>query len=421
MIKENRRKFIRNTATTTAILSQLPAVHAAISDTLKLGLIGCGGRGTGAADNALKADPNLKIVAMADTFPDRMETSAKRLRHLHKDKFAVDQDHRFIGFEAYKNVLASDVDVVILATPPHFRPEHLKAVVAANKHAFVEKPIAVDAVGARSVLQTCKAAKEKGLSIVSGLMLRYSLAMRETMQRIHDGAIGKIVTMQANYNIGGLWNHPRQPEWSDVENQMRNWYYYTWLSGDHIVEQHVHGLDLMAWAMQDQYPVNCFTLGGRQARTEAKYGHIFDHFAVCYEYAGGERCFSFCRQQNGTDQNTAHSVYGATGTADLRRKTMTGGKIWRYSAARNGQKDIPYQLEHDALFRSIRSGQPINNGEYMVKSTMMAIMGRQAGYTGKTVTWHEAMNSKEDLRPAKYEFGNMPLPPVAIPGETNLI
>jgi len=418
---KNRRQFIRNTAVTTAVLSQLPVVHAAGSDTLKLGLIGCGGRGTGAADNALKADPNVKIVAMGDTFDDRLEKSAERLKHLHKDRFAVDDDHRFLGFDAYRRVLASDVDVVILATPPHFRPEHLAAVVAAGKHAFVEKPVAVDAVGARKVLDTCRQAKAKGLSIVSGLMLRYSLALKETMDRLHDGAIGKIVTMQANYNIGGLWSHPRQPGWSDMEYQMRNWYYYTWLSGDHIVEQHVHGLDLMAWAMKDQYPVNCFTLAGRQSRTEPIYGHIFDHFAVCYEYAGGERCFSFCRQQNGTDQNTAHLVYGANGTADLRRKTMTGGKIWRYSGARNGQKDIPYQLENDALFRSIRNGDAINNGEYMVKSTMMAIMGRLAGYTGKAVTWNEAWNSKEDLSPSGYAFGDMPVPPVAIPGETKLI
>jgi predicted dehydrogenase len=421
MKENNRRQFILKSAAATAVLSQLPAVHAAGSDTLKIGLIGCGGRGTGAADNALNADPNLKLVAMADTFADRLESSADRLKKLHKDKFAVDDEQRFIGFDAYRRVLACDVDVVILATPPHFRPEHLAAVVAAGKHAFVEKPIAVDAVGARQVLETCREAKRKGLSIVSGLMLRYSPAMKETIRRIHDGDIGKIVTMQANYNIGGLWNHPRQPGWSDMECQMRNWYYYTWLSGDHIVEQHVHGLDLMAWAMRDQYPVNCFALAGRQARTEPRYGHIYDHFAVCYEYAGGERCFSFCRQQNDTDQNTAHLVYGADGIADLRRKTMTGGKVWRYSQARDGAKDIPYQLEHDALFRSIRQGDPINNGDYMVKSTMMAIMGRLAGYTGKTVSWEQAWNSKEDFRLTKYEFGDLPIPPVAIPGETKLI
>ncbi|MGK0198880.1 MAG: putative dehydrogenase, partial [Yoonia sp.] len=377
--------------------------------------------GSGAVDNALKADPNVKLVAMADVFPDRLAKSADRLKKLGGDRFAVATDHRFIGFDAYQKLLASDVDVVILATPPHFRPEHLQAVVAAGKHAFVEKPISTDAVGARSVLKSCQAAKRQGLSIVSGLMLRHSLAMKETMRRIHDGAIGRIVTMQANYNIGGLWNHPREAHWSDMEYQLRNWYYYTWLSGDHIVEQHVHGLDLMAWAMHDQYPIKCFSLAGRQSRTEAKFGHIFDHFAVCYEYAGGERCFSFCRQQNGTDQNTAHLVHGAEGTADLRRKTTTGNSIWRYSGARSGERDIPYQLEHEALFRSIRSGQAINNGEYMVKSTMMAIMARQAGYTGKTVTWEQAWNSREDLRPDKYEFGEMPVPPVAIPGATKLI
>ncbi|NNE92393.1 MAG: Gfo/Idh/MocA family oxidoreductase [Verrucomicrobiales bacterium] len=420
-MKENNRRQFLTTAASTAVLSQLPAVHSAGSDALKVGLIGCGGRGAGATDNALKADPNVKLVAMADTFADRLKGSAERLKKLHPDKFAVDDDHRFVGFDAYRQLLACDVDVVILATPPHFRPEHLAAAVAAGKHAFVEKPVAVDAVGARQVLETCREAKAKGLSIVSGLMLRYSLAMQETMQQIHDGAIGRIISMQANYNIGGLWNHGRQPGWSDMEYQMRNWYYYTWLSGDHIVEQHVHGLDLMAWAMQDQYPVSCFALAGRQARTEPRFGHIYDHFAVCYEYAGGERLFSFCRQQNGTDQNTAPLVFGAEGTADLRRKTTTGGKIWRYSQARNGPKDIPYQLEHDALFRSIRQGEPINNGDYMVKSTMMAIMGRLAGYTGKTVSWEQAWNSKEDLRPPRYEFGDLPIPPVAVPGETKLI
>ncbi len=418
-----RRRFLRDTgaaAIATGVMN-LPTVHAAGTDTLRLGLIGCGGRGSGAVSNALKADANVKLVAMADVFPDRLEKSAERLRKLAGNRFSVDDNHRFIGFDAYRKLLASEVDVVILATPPHFRPEHLQAVVAAGKHAFVEKPISVDAVGARSVLKTCEVAKQKGLSIVSGLMLRYSLAMNETMKRIQDGAIGRIVTMQANYNIGGLWNVARKADWSDMEYQLRNWYYYTWLSGDHIVEQHVHGLDLMAWVMRDEYPTKCFSLAGRQSRTDAQYGHIFDHFAVCYEYAGGERCFSFCRQQNGTGQDTSHLVFGASGTADLRRKTMTGDQIWRYSAARNGAKDIPYQLEHDALFRSIRRGEPINNGEYMVKSTLMAIMGRMAGYTGKSVTWDQAWNSKEDLRPAKYEFGDLSVPPVAIPGTTKLI
>ena len=272
----SRRRFLQTTGTATIVtgVMSLPAVHAAGNDTLRLGLIGCGGRGTGATDNALKADPNVKVVAMADVFPDRMKTSADRLRHLHGNRFAVEDDHRFIGFDAYRKLLASDVDVVVLATPPHFRPEHLKSVVAAGKHAFVEKPIAVDATGARSVLKTCEVAKQKGLSIVSGLMLRYSLALNETMKRIQDGAIGRIVTMQVNYNIGGLWNHDRQANWSDMEDQLRNWYYYTWLSGDHIVEQHVHGLDLMAWAMRDEYPTKCF-FTGRSAGTDGS--EIWSH------------------------------------------------------------------------------------------------------------------------------------------------
>ena len=421
--KTTRRSFIQGTGVIAvgAGLSPFPAVYAAGSDIIRVGLIGCGGRGTGAANNALKADPHARLVAMADMFPDKLERSYMSLKKATGEQFAVRPEHRFTGFDAYKKLLATDVDVVLLTTPPAFRPEHLKAVVAAGKHAFVEKPVAVDVKGCRSILATCEEAKRKNLSVVSGLMLRYSLAMNETMKRIHDGQIGRIVSLQANYNIGGLWHHPRQPEWTDMEWQLRNWYYFTWLSGDHIVEQHVHGLDLMAWAMKDEYPTSCFALGGRQARTDPKFGHIFDHHAVCYEYAGGQKCFSFCRQQNGTDQDTGHFVYGSNGTADLRRKTMTGGQIWRYGRAQGGEKDIPYQLEHDALFRSIRANEPINNGEYMVRSTVMGIMGRMAGYTGKSVTWDQAWNSREDLLPTKYAFGPMPVPPVAIPGQTPLI
>lgn len=422
-----RRTFIRNTcaaalgSSLATNLSPVVAAPARGEDWLRVGLVGCGSRGSGAAADALAADPRVKLVAMADMFPDRLQKSFDRLKKIGGDRFQVDDAHRFTGFDACRQLLASGVDVVLLATPPHFRPAHLKAAVEAGKHVFMEKPVAVDAPGVRSVLASCEAARRKGLSVVSGLMLRYSSALRETVSRIHDGQIGRIVALQCNYNIGGLWHYPKQPEWSDMEWQLRNWYYFTWLSGDHIVEQHVHGLDLMAWVMKDEYPVTCFGLGGRQARTGPEFGHIFDHHAVCYEFASGARCFSFCRQQPGTDEDTSHLVFGEQGTADLSKRTMSGQKIWRYSQARGGAKDLPYQQEHEALFASIRAGQALNNGEYAAKSTLMAIMGRMATYTGRTVTWEQAWNSKEDLTPAVYQFGPMPVPPVAVPGVTKLL
>lgn len=420
----SRRGFLRDACAAAvgsgiaAGLSAQAAAHTGVSETLRVGLIGCGSRGTGAAANAMKADKDVKLVAMADMFADKLQASYGRLEKLGGDKFAVDADHCFTGFDAYKQLIESGVDVVVLGTPPHFRPAHLKAVVEAGKHAFVEKPVAVDAPGLRSVMASCEAAKKKGLSIVSGLMLRYSTAMQEMMKRIHGGQIGDVVSLQCNYNIGASWLRKRQEGWSDMEWQLRNWYYFTWMSGDHIVEQHVHGLDLMAWALQDRYPKQCFGLGGRQARTGPEYGHIYDHHAVCYEFEGGERCFSFCRQQAGAAPDTSQLVYCQNGIANLSRHTTTGEGTWRYSRARGGASDLPYQQEHDALFASIRSGTPINNGEYMIKSTLMAIMGRMATYTGQAITWDQAWNSEEDLTPPAYEFGPLPVPPVAVPGVT---
>lgn len=422
-----RRAFIQGTCATT-LGSSLAANRASAmtgpgrgDDWLRIGLIGCGGRGSGAVANAFAADPRVKLVSMADMFPDRLQTSFEHLKKAGGDRFAVNADHCFTGFDAYRQMLATDVDVVLLATPPGFRPAHLKAAVDAGKHVFMEKPVAVDAPGVRSVLASCEEAQRKGLSVVSGLMLRHSTVLREMMKRIHGGEIGRIVALQCNYNIGDLWHFPRQPGWSDMEWQLRNWYYFTWLSGDHIVEQHVHGLDLMAWAMHDEYPIKCFGLGGRQARTGAEFGHIFDHHAVCYEFAGGVRCFSFCRQQAGTDNDTSQLVFGEKGTADLSKRMTQGDKPWRYSRASGGAADLPYEQEHRALFTSIRAGQAINNGASAAKSTLMAIMGRMATYTGRTVTWEQAWNSQEDLTPPKLEFGTLPVPPVAIPGVTKLV
>ena len=419
----SRRQFMQNSG--AAVFGGVLASEAGIArgahptggEEIRLGLVGCGGRGSGAARQAVNAGENIKLVAMADVFGDRLQASRRALEQRIADKMDVPLERCFTGFDGYKELLASDVDLVLLATPPHFRPAHIRAAMDAGKHIFAEKPVAVDAPGVRSVLASCRDAKNKGLAIVSGLCWRYHPGVRETIQRVHDGAIGRIVALQCNYNTTTLWMKPRQKEWSDMEWQLRNWLYFTWLSGDHNVEQHIHSLDKMPWAMQGEYPVKASGTGGRQVRVEPEFGHIFDHHAVIYEFASGVRAFSHCRQMTGCDNDVSDHIFGTKGTCNIMKHTIsspTGETMWRY----RGRRHNMYQIEHDELIASIRSGNPINNGQYMSKSTMMAIMGRMATYTGKTITWDEALNSREDLTPPKYEFGPLPLPPVAKPGLT---
>src|ERR1022692_1201733 len=294
-----RRHFLQTTAAAATSMIATNA-HAQGNDVLKVGLIGCGGRGTGAAAQALKADRNVKLWAMADAFDDRLQRSLTVLQADREiaGKIDVPAARRHVGFDGYRQVIAS-CDVVLLCTPPHFRPIHLRAAVQANKHVFAEKPCGVDAPGVRSVLETCNDARRRNLSIVSGLCLRHDNGFKDTVQRVHDGAVGDIVAMQANDLRGPIWTREREEGSSDMTWQMRNWYYYTWLSGDFNVEQHVHYLDVCAWIMRDTYPVRCYGTGGRQVRTGAEYGHIFDHFSVVYEYANGVKLFSTCRQQAG--------------------------------------------------------------------------------------------------------------------------
>jgi predicted dehydrogenase len=421
----SRRQFL---ATSTAVaagaalatgLSLEQSVHGGADDTLKVGLIGCGGRGSGAAKNALMADSNCQLTAMGDVFPDRLAQSLSNLRGDGdiSAKVAVADEHCYTGFDAYKGVLQSGIDVVILATPPHFRPLHLRAAIEAGKHVFCEKPVAVDAPGVRSVLETTELARRKGLNLVSGLCWRYDYGVRETMNRVRDGAIGDVVSMQSNYLTGTLWSFPRQPGWSDMEYQMRNWMYYTWLSGDHIVEQFVHTLDKALWTMGDEPPVSAVGLGGRQQRTEQpKWGQIYDHHAVVYEYPKGVRVFAFARQMDATAQDNEHYIFGTKGQASVLRNSIRGETNWRYK----GRKPNMYDVEHEELLAAVRKGEPINNGRYMALSTMMAIMGRMATYTGQEVSWDAAFNSKEDLSPPAYDWISLPTPPVPIPGFTRL-
>jgi len=418
-----RRKFIQGSAhlgsaAALGSLTMARSAHAAGSDLLKVALIGCGGRGNGAAVNATKGDENLKITCLADIFPDKVEASKRILGRRLGERMEVSDETCFSGFDAYKQVMASDVDVVLLATPPFFRPMHLAAAIEAGKHVFCEKPVAVDAPGCRSVMETVRKAREKDLSIVSGLCWRYHPGVKATVEQIKSGAIGDIVAIQENYLANTLWHRGRDENWTEMEYQIRNWLYYTWLSGDHNVEQHIHSLDKALWLMDDKPPVECYGIGGREVRTDTeKYGNVFDHHCVMYEFSQGTKCFAYTRQMKGCFNQTEDYVMGTKGNAKILAHTIDAGSQWKYE----GERGDMYDLEHKALYEGMRSGNIINNGEYMTYSTMMAIMGRMATYTGQKITWDQAWNSQEDLTPKNLDWGPIETPPVAVPGETKLV
>jgi predicted dehydrogenase len=405
-----------SSASSPSSMSRRP-VRRPRGDVLRVGLVGCGGRGTGAALNALLADPDTRLVALADAFPDYLESCHATLAGTAEiaERVDVPPERRFVGWDAYRGVIDA-CDVVLLATSPHFRPLHLAAAVDAGRHLFVEKPIAVDAPGVRAVHAACQTAREKSLSVVTGLCYRYQRAKRETIARIRDGAVGDIVALQCNYNAEGLWHRGRNPEWSEMEYQMRNWIYFTWLSGDHIAEQHIHSLDKLAWAMGDEYPVRCTASGGRAVRTGPEYGNVYDHFNTVYEWANGVRGYSSCRQWSGTSTDVSDWVLGTRGKANIQAHRIDAGPWqWRYES---DEPDDMYQNEHDELFAAIRAGKPINDGDVMCKSTLMAIAGRLSAYTGRTIGWDEAWNSQESLAPATYEWGPVATAPIAQPGIT---
>lgn len=432
-----RRGFIQRSSLLAAGAAAAPYVmvrpkaFAAGGETLKVGLVGCGGRGTGAASQALGADRNVVLHAMGDIFEDRLKGSLEQIRKEAPERTMVTPDTTFLGFDAIDKVLASGVDVVILATPPGFRPYHLKKAIEAGKHVFTEKPMATDGPGVRMVLEAAAMAKQKNLALTSGFCWRYNPAEREIMKRIHDGDIGTPMALQNTYNTGSLWVRPRQAAWNDMTYQMRNWYYFTWLSGDHIVEQAVHSLDKMQWAMKNEPPVKCVAHGGRQVRTGAEFGHIFDHFSVVYEYANGARGYHYCRQQANTASDNSDYFIGTKGVATIKAfgsLMITGDHPWRLRS-REGIANM-YQVEHNEMYDSIRKGQPINDGVWMAHSTLVAIMGRMAAYTGQEITWEQALNSQENLAkwvtnqeaaPGDPSFDwNAPLrmPAVAMPGLT---
>ena len=420
----SRRDFIKRSATAAVSLAALTSgarhVFAAGSDKLRVGLIGCGRRGTGAALDCVKSSKGVEIVAMGDLFKDHLDRSLANLGRKVEDKVSVTEDTCFIGFDAYQKVLACDIDLVILATPPHFRPEHLKAAIEANKHVFMEKPVAVDPEGVRSVIATSKLATNKNLSIVAGTQRRHQAHYIEFMKRIHNGEIGEIVAAQC-YWLGDFEYYTavlRQPGWTDMEWQCRNWNYFTWLSGDHIVEQHVHNLDVINWAI-GSHPIKAIGTGGREVRTGPEYGNIFDHFAVEYEYANGVRVLSMCRQMSGCSHRVSERVEGTKGSTYTDGATgfIEGQNPYKY----DGPSPNPYVQEHADLIATIRKGQLLNEGLNIAESTLTAIMGRMSAYTGRELKWDWVMNASNlELSPQKYEFGDLPVRPVAVPGKTEL-
>jgi myo-inositol 2-dehydrogenase / D-chiro-inositol 1-dehydrogenase len=375
-----------------------------------------GGRGKGAAGNALKADKNVKLTALCDIFPDFLETAHSDLSRRHPGKVDVPPERRFTGFDGYKKLIDS-VDVVLMAAPPGFRPEHLRYAVEAGKHVFAEKPLAVDAPGVRSVLESAEVARKKNLLCASGFCFRYEFAKRETVKRIHGGQIGDVAAMHVSYNTGPIWHRGTKPEWSEMEYQIRNWYYYSWLSGDHLVEQHCHNIDKACWVLDGKLPVAATGVGGRQQRVDAKFGNIWDHFAVVYEYANGLKVFSNCRQLIGCPSNVSDQVFGTKGIAQLMDHRITGANgTWEY--AENPADPDMYNQEHVEFFASIRAGTPINDMASAANSTLMAILGRQAAYTGQRITWKQMAASAEKLTPTEYAWGPNPVPPVPVPGVT---
>lgn len=419
--KASRRDFLKMALATTVAGMTVPFVHSQGSGKLRVGVIGCGGRGTGAAIDCANADPAVEIYALGDLFPDRLQSSFNHLKEQLKDRCNVTPDRCFTGFDNYKGVINSGVDIVILAEPPAFRPVHFRAAVEAGKHVFMEKPVAVCPAGVRLMLEYAQIAQQKKLTVVAGTQRRHDFGYRETIQRLHDGAIGDIVAAYAYWNQGGLWSVPKRPEMTDVEWQIRNWLYFTWLSGDHIVEQHVHNLDVLNWVLRS-HPVKAMGVGGRQARTAPVYGNIYDHFAIEFEYPNGVRVLSMCRQIDGCANRVGEHVVGTNGVADPAGWIRTrNGNEWRYS----GQRPNPYVQEHVHLIRSLRGDGPyLNEAAQVAESTLTAIMGRMAAYTGQEVTWEQALNSQENyLQRVENlkEFGPMPVDPVAIPGRTRLI
>jgi len=429
----SRRDFVKTSAALSLGTMGLigARAYAAGSDTLRIGLIGCGGRGRGAAANILDAAPGVELYALGDLFPEPLDAAFRQFSRARPEgpmekmgnKINVTRQRCFAGFDAYQKVIDCGVDVVLMATPPHFRPIHLRAAVQAGKHSFIEKPVAVDPVGVRSVIATSALAQKKNLAIVAGTQRRHSSLYLEIIKRIHRGDIGKVVGGQTYFLIHntpwlGKHRRKRRPEWSDTEWQCRCWYWFNWLSGDHIVEQFVHSLDFMDWAL-GSHPVSCIGVGGREVRKGPDYGNIYDHFAIEYEYPEDVRISAMCRQIDSCTDRISDRVVGSEGSAYLDGATarIQGARSYKY----DGPVHNPQVQEHADMIAGIRAGRPLNHGKRIAESTLTAIIGRMSAYTGRALKWDWALKaSKLDLSPPRYEFGDLPVRPVAVPGTTKL-
>ena len=421
----DRRVFLKTAG--AAIATGFPAIISAqtVTNAIKVGLVGCGGRGTGAAAQALKADDYTELTAVADIDQGAVDKSLETLKRIQKiaDRVKVETVAQYLGLDAYQRVISSGADVILLATPPGFRPSHLAACVAANKHVFCEKPVSTDAPGIRAVLETCEKAKEKHLSLVAGFCWRYNNMIQDTFQQVQNGAIGKLVAYYATYYTNPVKPMPpasaRPAGMSDVEWQIRNWYNFVWLCGDSLVEQAVHSADKIAWAMHDEAPVSCVGVGGRTIPAEG--GNIYDHFEVNYVYPNGVRAFLANRQIEGCYNENSDYMLGSDGACIIGRgpvPRMEGKNAWTWS----GEKYDMYQREHDVLFAAVRKNQPLNDGTRMTTSTLLAIMGRMAAYTGQEITWDQALNSKERLFPEHLDWnGSHEFAPRALPGTTKFV
>jgi predicted dehydrogenase len=440
----SRRKFIKKSGiglATTAMAMHAPSIitaHAAPDDPIRIGLVGCGGRGTGAALDAVNAATNViypdsgyhtedakegarataknvEIVALADVFEDRLKACNQQLKKVGID---VPDENHFTGFDAYRELLKiPEINYVILATPPHFRPAHLRATIEAGKNAFIEKPVAVDAAGVRSIIESGEMAQKKGLTIGAGTQRRRDNSFRELVDRIHGGEIGDIRSGVGRWLLGELWYIAPKEGWTDMEAQLRNWMYYNWLSGDIFVEQFIHSIDLMNWVMQS-VPTKAVGVGGREVRPDPKlFGNVFDHYAIQYEYPNDVTIFTLDRQTNGCANHIDDEIIGSKGRATFSgfRTSLTthDGNRWRFRGDRNN----PYQLEHNEFIQAIRLGNPINEAKQAAESTLTAIMGREAAYSGQEITWEMAMKARQDFTRENYAFGPVEIAPVPVPGK----
>ncbi len=421
-----RRDFLKKAAAAT-IVTGFPGIIAAqsVTNAIKVGLVGCGGRGSGAASQALAADDYTELTAVADIEQAQIDRCLSSLKRITKSapRVKVEKGKEFLGLDAFQKVIDAGVDVVLLATPPGFRPQHLAACIEGNRHVFCEKPIATDAPGVRSVLATTEKALAKNLNLVSGFCWRYNNMIQETFQKMEEGAIGKLVAYYATYYTNPVKPMPpasqRPAGMSDTEWQIRNWYNFVWLGGDSLVEQAVHSADKIAWAMHDEPPVSCVAVGGRMIPNEA--GNIYDHFEVNYIYPNGVRAFLANRQIPGCYNENSDYILGTEGSITIGRGPVPhidGKTNWTFT----GQQYNMYQREHDLLFAAIRKNQPINNGKRMATSTLLAMMGRMAAYTGQQLTWEQALNSQLKLVPDHIDWnGKLDIMPIAQPGVTKFV